>query len=190
MTQKEYNKLIAEAYQLRDQLLTLAKNMETKMTYYVDGFTSKTCSKTALVRSLIRDYWDDYMETLFWQASDVVEDKDICLDDYLLDYDGESEPVSFSVLKWAYTELEDFFTCALEYDTDLYAVLDSPSSYGISSHIGHDICLTQNRRGAGFWDGDYDVEFKEENLGKIFTDFAHSLGDIDLYIGDDGRIYA
>ena len=50
--------------------------------------------------------------------------------------------------------------------------------------LGHDLWLTRNRHGAGFWD---------RGLGEIgykLTELAHSYGDVTLYIGDDGKIYA
>ncbi len=48
----------------------------------------------------------------------------------------------------------------------------------------HDFWLTRNRHGAGFWDGDY-----EKELGRKLTALAHSFGEIDLYVGDDSRLY-
>lgn len=51
--------------------------------------------------------------------------------------------------------------------------------------IGHDLWLTRNRHGAGFWDGDYAPE-----IGKRLTDAAHAYGTCDLYVGDDGWVYA
>ena len=50
--------------------------------------------------------------------------------------------------------------------------------------LGHDLWLTRNYHGAGFWD---------RGLGEIgdkLTELAHSYGVITLYIGDDGKIYA
>ena len=50
--------------------------------------------------------------------------------------------------------------------------------------LGHDLWLTRNRHGAGFWD---------RGLGEIgdkLTELAHSYGDVTLYIYDDGKIYA
>jgi len=50
--------------------------------------------------------------------------------------------------------------------------------------LGHDLWLTRNRHGAGFWD---------RGLGEIgdkLTELAHSYGGVTLYIGDDGKIYA
>jgi hypothetical protein len=50
--------------------------------------------------------------------------------------------------------------------------------------ILHDFWLTRNRHGAGFWDGDY-----EKSVGDKLTNLSHSFGQVDLYIGDDGKIY-
>jgi hypothetical protein len=51
-------------------------------------------------------------------------------------------------------------------------------------HAGHNFWLTRNHRGAGFWDGGY-----PEDTGKRLTDAAHSFGECNLYVGDDGLIY-
>ena len=49
---------------------------------------------------------------------------------------------------------------------------------------GHDFWLTRNHHGAGFWD---------RGLGKpgdMLTEIAESFGEICIYVGDDGRLYA
>jgi hypothetical protein len=56
---------------------------------------------------------------------------------------------------------------------------------GSSSQGGHDFWLTRARHGAGFWDGDW-----PEPEASRLTDAAHAFGENDLYVGDDGRIYA
>jgi hypothetical protein len=51
------------------------------------------------------------------------------------------------------------------------------------AQIGHDFWLTRNRHGAGFWDrglGD---------LGDKLTAAAHTYGESNLYVGDDGQVY-
>jgi hypothetical protein len=50
--------------------------------------------------------------------------------------------------------------------------------------IGHDFWLTRNGHGAGFWDrglGD---------LGQVLTEASKTFGSCDLYVGDNGLIYA
>ena len=49
---------------------------------------------------------------------------------------------------------------------------------------GHDFWLTRNHHGAGFWDGDWPV------IGEKMTAASHDFGEVDLYVGDDGKIYA
>lgn len=51
-------------------------------------------------------------------------------------------------------------------------------------HHGHDLWLTRNGHGCGFWDRGYSPE-----LSKRLTDAAHAVGETDWYIGDDGLIY-
>jgi len=49
---------------------------------------------------------------------------------------------------------------------------------------GHDFWLTRCGHGAGFWDrglGD---------IGRKLTDACKPYGNVDLYIGDDGKIYS
>lgn len=50
---------------------------------------------------------------------------------------------------------------------------------------GHDLWLTRNRHGAGFWDGDW-----PHDVGGRLTDASDAVGGIDLYVGDDGMIHA
>jgi hypothetical protein len=49
---------------------------------------------------------------------------------------------------------------------------------------GHDFLLTRNGHGSGFWDGDW------PDAGDRLTDASHKFGEFDLYVGDDGLIYA
>lgn len=50
--------------------------------------------------------------------------------------------------------------------------------------IGHDFWLTRNGHGAGFWDRGLGAR------GDRLTDAAHAYGTVDLYVGDDGKLYA
>jgi hypothetical protein len=55
---------------------------------------------------------------------------------------------------------------------------------GDLERAGHDFWLTRNGHGAGFWDGDWD-----EPNATTLTDVAHSYGECNLYVGDDGKLY-
>jgi hypothetical protein len=50
---------------------------------------------------------------------------------------------------------------------------------------GHDFWLTRNHHGAGFWDGDW-----SEPEATELTRISHEMGEVDLYVGDDGRIHS
>lgn len=50
--------------------------------------------------------------------------------------------------------------------------------------FGHNFWLTRNGHGAGFWDGSY-----PEEAGSMLTAYAKGFGNVDLYVGDDGKIY-
>ncbi len=51
------------------------------------------------------------------------------------------------------------------------------------NRLGFDLFLTRNGHGAGFWDRGLGI------IGKRFTEAAKDLGEIYLYVGDDGKIY-
>lgn len=58
-------------------------------------------------------------------------------------------------------------------------------AFPAEERAGHDFWLTRNGHGAGFWDGDW-----REPAATELTKLAHSFGECDLYVGDDGLIYA
>ena len=49
--------------------------------------------------------------------------------------------------------------------------------------LGHNFWLSRNGHGAGFFDGDY-----VDEMEKILTKVADSMGGVDLYVGDNGKI--
>jgi len=49
---------------------------------------------------------------------------------------------------------------------------------------GHDFWLTRNGHGAGFWDGDWPEH------GDTLTEACEKWKEVNLYLGDDGKIYA
>ena len=51
--------------------------------------------------------------------------------------------------------------------------------------LGHDLWLSRNGHGAGFFDRGYD-----EDVEKKLEDAARLLKGTDLYVGDDGKIHA
>lgn len=76
---------------------------------------------------------------------------------------------------------------AMREDVIAFCVIHKPliEAAGLDDEqVGHDFWLTRNHHGAGFWD---------RNLGEWgekLTKAAHSFGEVDLYVGDDGRVHA
>jgi hypothetical protein len=52
------------------------------------------------------------------------------------------------------------------------------------SRAGHDFWLTRARHGAGYWDGDW-----PEEAGKTLTEAAHTYGEVNIVVGDDGKLH-
>ena len=50
---------------------------------------------------------------------------------------------------------------------------------------GHDLWMTRNRRGVGYWDRD-DLDL---NVAKRLTDAAHAFGECWATLGDDKQVY-
>lgn len=74
---------------------------------------------------------------------------------------------------------------AAEFEREHRALLDAANDAGYpDDSCGHDLWLTRNGHGAGFWDrglGD---------VGERLTAAAEACGACDLYVGDDGFLYA
>jgi len=105
-----------------------------------------------------------YIEAALWSS---VDD-----DGRPFDENNGRDDIAFDTLKKMRTDCESFWN-ANEAD-----IADDPRA------AGHDFWLTRNRHGSGFWDGDW------PESGDRLTEAAHKFGECDLYVGDDGRIYA
>lgn len=106
-----------------------------------------------------------YLETALWSSHD---------------YDGESEcmDADYSFEDFAPEALRQAARTVLEFET----LSDGLILESDTAHLGHDLWLTQNHHGAGFWDGDY-------SDGDTLTELAHRFAETDCYAGDDGRVY-
>jgi hypothetical protein len=56
------------------------------------------------------------------------------------------------------------------------------------TQAGHDFWLTRNWHGAGFWDRSPDT-YPNDPEGEKLTEIAHTFGEADWYLGDDGEVY-
>lgn len=74
----------------------------------------------------------------------------------------------------------------------LDCVADFAADYS-DEQMGRDFWLTRNGHGAGFWDRDElspVVHGSTISLGDALSTVAERFGNCDLYVGDDGEIYA
>lgn len=70
----------------------------------------------------------------------------------------------------------------LELETTTHRLQDRHS---LQEQAAHDFWLTRNGHGVGFWDGDW-----SEPAGSRLDEIAKAFPSVDLYRGDDGRIYS
>lgn len=106
-----------------------------------------------------------YLATALWSSTDESGDP--------LDSRFSPDDLSPEVIEQVEKTLERFFESAGD-------LLDT---YCLET-AAHDLWLTRNRHGAGFWDGDY-----QKQDGERLTALAHSFGESYLYLGDDGSLY-
>lgn len=118
-------------------------------------------------------FLDAYIEAALWSSTD-----------------SEGEPLDKSVSRkdLAPATLEAMTRDCERFEKNNAALLEQAyrqKGYD-ESQAGHDFWLTRNGHGAGFWDG----RVEDEKLAKKLTDAAHKLGPFELYVGDDGLVYA
>lgn len=70
------------------------------------------------------------------------------------------------------------------HQSDLDTCLTSGPDWGPMGHGGHDLWLTRNGHGAGYWDGDY-----PQDAGERLSKAARDLGECCPYFGDGGWVY-
>ena len=106
-----------------------------------------------------------YIEAALWSSTDENDeplDSNYCIDD-----------LSVETLTQAQTD------CTAFQEKNAALIGDR------ESEAGHDFWLTRNGHGAGFWDGDW-----PKSVGEKLSAESDLFGEIDLYVGDDGKIYA
>ena len=109
-----------------------------------------------------------FFETLLWSETDgsTPEGGDPLDENYTLD------DVAAKSVAGVRADLEAFLEQAR-------TILEAEPERG---HWPHDFCLTCNRHGAGFWDGDYE-------RGDELTALCREFGEYNAYVGDGGRVY-
>lgn len=120
-------------------------------------------------------FFDAYVITALWSSTDT--------DGVPLARDHDRSDIAPETLERMRADCDAF------YDANEAALNCNGVTYG--SHFsqdgraGHDFWLTRCGHGAGFWDGDW-----PEPPSSQLTAAAQAFGNVDLYVGDDGKIYA
>jgi hypothetical protein len=121
-----------------------------------------------------------YIECALWSTTGPEEEPHACenLDDLF-----SAEDIAPECLESMRADCDDFIAANADDLRDYCEKMRSEEWSG-EERAGHDFWLTRNGHGAGFWDrglGD---------LGDRLADAARVYGGVDLYPGDDGKIYA
>lgn len=111
---------------------------------------------------------ESYMLALLWSST-------------VTDSDGETVDAESFELSEAAT-LACMATCKAFLFENRDDVNAAALHYGMGL-AGHDLALTRNGHGAGYWDGDLPAD-----LGQRLTDAAKKLGEVDLYLNDSGQV--
>lgn len=120
----------------------------------------KYCSKCQLVNTILRDpFMESYFDALVWIACEDSINEDHTI--YNITQNG---------LETIVKECEAF--------QETHAELLEQA--GDDSQNGHDLALTRNHCGAGFWDRGY-----SEEIGQALTNASQELGEIYLHSEND-----
>jgi hypothetical protein len=131
-----------------------------------------------LATSVPSEFYSAYVTAALW-SSTYGENGEFQLDD------GEHE-LSDEAKNKMLTDCANFFNYCEKTDDDNLDPLpeyDCPE-YSNAEKSGHDFWLTRNGHGCGYWDRGLG------EIGEALSKAAKTFGNCDLYVGDDGLIYA
>jgi len=126
----------------------------------------------------IKKIMDSYLECAIWTEEERLEDENT------EGYEGEIKDLIPEADLNIHNFSDDSKIKAYE-DIKLFLKYAGDAVNGIDEEqLGHDIWLSRNGHGAGFFDRGYD-----DDIEKRLMDSAHKIGGVDVYLGDDGLLY-
>lgn len=131
-----------------------------------------------LSHAVIDEALDAYIETALWSSHDESDESG----GEPMDKNYGPGDIASETLREMRKEVRDFMESNAE--TIRKAEIDE-SNWSRWARAGHDFWLTRNGHGAGFWDGDW----MPRSIGDKLTKASKPYGSVDLYVGDDGKIY-
>jgi len=145
---------------------TLQRHLSVTQSRRNPCHTRRNPDQVRLPKNIIRHY----LETALWSSTD--EEGTPLDENYgITDFDPDSKERLIA-------ELEAFFGVYVK-TIEKYMQENKQDE----EQVAHDFWLSRNRHGAGFW------EHRGAAAEKL-TKASHDYGSVDLYVGDDGQIYA
>ena len=140
-----------------------------------------------------QEFFKAYLICALWSSSDTIEEGEEPIN---LDNDYDIDDIDIKCKKELESEARPFYEANKQYfDYETKTCLDRFYKHGIAheetntydkyAQAGHDFWLTRNGHGTGFWDKN---ELSKENRD-ILTEACKKYPEINLYIGDDNKIY-
>jgi hypothetical protein len=125
-------------------------------------------------------FFDGYITCALWSSTDESDESG----GEPMDANYGPDDIDDASLQALQSEASDFFS-QYYLELDEYAHEYQPAGgYDPWECAGHDFWLTRNGHGAGFWDRGLG------ELGERLTRASKAYGSCDLYVGDDGKVYA
>ena len=127
----------------------------------------------------LNEFVQAYAECALWSSIECDEEGNNCRP---LDEDNDIDDIAPECMTAMRATCTDFVK-SNHADLQEYCTRMRCGQWSGEARAGHDFWLTRNGHGAGFWDrglGD---------LGKRLSDAAKVYSSVDLYVGDDGRVY-
>lgn len=116
----------------------------------------------------IEVFYASYVRTAFWSTNDESDE-------------SGGEPLDKNYDK---SDLAPETAAAMRKDCEAFLTAHAALVEGQEEQAGHDFWLNRNGHGAGFWDGDW-----PEPAATTLDKASKAFGEVNLYVGDDGRIY-
>ncbi len=124
----------------------------------------------------VNEFIASYKETILWSETDD--------DGEPLDKKYGFEDFSKEALDRINADCRAFLHAAGPWLALENSYISPTKGSSISALAGHDFWLTRAGHGAGFWDGDWN-----DSVSQSLTDKSHSMGNLDIYVGDDNKLY-
>ena len=127
----------------------------------------------------IKKIMDNYLECAIWTDEERLKEENT------EGYEGDEVKDIIPEADLTISNFSDNSKIKAYQDIKLFLKYAGDAVDGIDEEqLGHDIWLSRNGHGAGFFDRGYD-----DKIEKILMDSAHKIGSADIYLGDDGLLY-